>query len=463
MSAQIIPQNIEAEQVSSKISNFIREFNISQLLRLSNFKKIKGVPCQQVLKFIFSLVFSQKNLFRYLQTEENSPHKKDVVYRFLNSASFNWRKLLLLLSSTVIMQKLVKLTSADNHRHVFIIDDSIYSRARSKRVELLAKTYDHVKKKYVHGFRMLTLGWSDGISFIPLAFSMLSSPDKRNRLCGTKQMDMRTNGGKRRKESIQKATSVMLKLLEEAKKYLIPGSVVLFDSWFAFPAIISAVLDMSLHTICMVKAMPKVRYLFEGKELPLNQLYRAIRKKPGRAKILASVIVHITYKNKKIPVKIVFVRNRNKSAKRRWLALLSTDTELSDEEIVRIYGKRWDIEVFFKATKSFLGLGKEYQSRCYDALVAHTTIVFMRYTMLEIESRDEEDPRTIGNLFYICCAEMEDIKLIDSLKLILSILKECIEEIFIVSKEELDALFDLFLKRLPIHYKRLFGFFTCES
>ncbi|NLC46728.1 MAG: transposase [Firmicutes bacterium] len=55
---------------------------------------------------------------------------------------------------------------------MFIIDDPIYSRARSKRVELLAKTYDHVKKKYVHGFRMLTLGWSDGISFIPLAFSL---------------------------------------------------------------------------------------------------------------------------------------------------------------------------------------------------------------------------------------------------------------------------------------------------
>ncbi|NLC46247.1 MAG: transposase, partial [Firmicutes bacterium] len=86
-------------------------------------------------------------------------------------------------------------------------------------------------------------------------------------------------------------------------------------------------------------------------------------------------------------------RSCKSSAKRRWLALLSTDTELSDEEIVRIYGQRGVIEVFFKATKSFLGLGKEYQSRCYDALVAHTTIVFMRYTMLEIESRDEEDPR----------------------------------------------------------------------
>lgn len=43
-----------------------------------------------------------------------------------------------------------------------------------------------------------------------------------------------------------------------------------------------------------------------------------------------------------IPVKIVFVRNRNK--KSECLYVLSTDISLSDVEIVRIYGKRWSIE-----------------------------------------------------------------------------------------------------------------------
>jgi IS4 transposase len=49
------------------------------------------------------------------------------------------------------------------------------------------------------------------------------------------------------------------------------------------------------------------------------------------------------------------------------LALLSTDLELTDEEIIQIYGKRWDIEVFFKTTKSFLSLAKEFQWRSYDS------------------------------------------------------------------------------------------------
>lgn len=41
------------------------------------------------------------------------------------------------------------------------IDDSIYSRNRSKSVELLAKVFDHSTRQFVNGFQLLTLGWSD--------------------------------------------------------------------------------------------------------------------------------------------------------------------------------------------------------------------------------------------------------------------------------------------------------------
>ena len=45
--------------------------------------------------------------------------------------------------------------------------------------------------------------------------------------------------------------------------------------------------------------------------------------------------------------------------KRQWLAILSTKIDLADEEIVRIYGKRWDIEVFFKMMKHYLNLERK--------------------------------------------------------------------------------------------------------
>jgi len=136
-------------------------------------------------------------------------------------------------------------------------------------------------------------------------------------------------------------------------------------------------------------------------KLTLNQLYATVKKKRGQAKILSSIIVGTGQMSSGEPVlaRIVFVRDRR--TKKKWLALLSTDTELPDEEVIRIYGKRWNIEVFFKMPRSCLRLAKEFQGRSCDSMVAHTAIVFIRYVMLALESRNGEDPSTIGNLFYI--------------------------------------------------------------
>ena len=67
---------------------------------------------------------------------------------------------------------------------------------------------------------------------------------------------------------------------------------------------------------------------------------------------------------------------------------------------------RWDIEVFFKCTKSLLRLQKEFQGRSYDLLISHTTIVFSRYILLAWQHRQSTDQRTIGGLFYLLCDEV---------------------------------------------------------
>ena len=89
--------------------------------------------------------------------------------------------------------------------------------------------------------------------------------------------------------------------------------------------------------------------------------------------------------------------------------LLRTDTTLSEEEIIRIYGKRWKIEVFFKTCKSMLNLISECHSLSYDALTAHVAIVFTRYMLLATEQRKNEDQRTLGELFFFLVDEMADI------------------------------------------------------
>ena len=452
----IISKDNVLEKVNTRIYKFFLNQQIGKLLKQSNFYKESGYSCAEILRFIFQLAFTGKNLYHTLQTNDCSRKPgKDAIYRFLNSCRFNWRKLLLKLSSSIIKEQVSPLTSEDRVK-VLILDDSLYQRSRSKTVELLARVHDHVLMKYVRGFRMLTLGWSDGNSFIPLCFSLLSSEKEKNRLCGINaNIDKRNVGYKRRQESIKKSPEVIFDLLQQAKSIGVDASYLLFDSWFAFPKTISKVLDYGLHVVCMVKATPKIFYGYQGQRMSLKSLYSMLRKKRGKAKILASVIVTLgaNEKGKDIKAKIVFVRDRNRSKK--WLALLSTNTDLADEEIVRIYGKRWDIEVFFKMTKSYLRLAKEFQGCSYDMMFAHTTIVFMRYIMLSLESRESRDPRTLGNLFYVCCDEIEDIKLASAILLLIDLLKQAMNNVLTLTEEKFDKLFDYFIRSLPNYIKGL--------
>src|SRR3989339_1083384 len=215
--------------------------------------------------------------------------------------------------------------------------------------------------------------------FYPSLYALRASSKEKNRLVPLrKDLDRRTNGAKRRREGIRKATDVLVETVAEAIASGIQAKYLLFDSWFAFPATIRKLLAKGVHTICMLKVTEKIFYSYHGENLHLAAIYRKIRKRRGRAKILASIMVEIGENDQGIPVpaKIVFVRDRRS---KKWLALLSTDIALGDEEIITAYKRRGDIEVFFKMAKSFLNLAKECQGRSYDALVAHATVVCCRY------------------------------------------------------------------------------------
>jgi len=439
----------------NQIHQFFLNQKIGHLLKRSNIDKENGISPVAVFRVLCTLAFTGKNLFRTLEAGGNCGMGKDTVYRFLNSVHTNWRRFLLLLSSRVINRELAPLTGAANMK-VLIADDTLYRRNRSKHVELLSRVFDHTDNRYYRGFRMLTLGWSDGISFLPVSFSLWASSKEKNGLVPLRtDLDRRTNGAKRRREGIRKATDVLVEMVAEALASGIQAKHLLFDSWFAYPAIMRNVLAQGMHTLCMLKITEKIFYRYKGENLHLAAIYRKIRKRRGRAKILASVMVEIGENDKGVPVpaKIIFVRDKRS---KKWLALLSTDTTLGDEEIVTVYKRRWDIEVFFKMAKSFLNLAKECQGRSYDALVAHATVVCCRYIMLALAKRMNQDPRTLGTLFHACCEELKQAGFAEALTLLLVLLEQALSNIVGVSKELICSLVERFLKELPPIYKTRF-------
>ena len=77
------------------------------------------------------------------------------------------------------------------------------------------------------------------------------------------------------------------------------------------------------------------------------------------------------------------------------------DIELTKKENdVLVWLCGWDIEVFFKVCKSYLNLSRECNCLSYDAITTHTAVVFTRYMMLSLESRESNDNRSLGELFY---------------------------------------------------------------
>ena len=229
-----ITQDIQNEkQVSESIKRFFHRFHVSSTLKQSNAYKKKGIPVIEVFQYLFLLIFSNRSMYMSLVTGKNTPSfAKDTIYRFMKMVQINWIRFTTILAARIIKNAIVPLDS-EERVNVLTIDDSMFERCHSKKVELLAKVYDHAKHAYKFGFRMLTLGWTDGSTFIPVNSVLLSSENRKSRINDTASVDKRSAGYKRRQLSMEKGTTAMLELLKAAKNAGIPAKYVLFDSWFS--------------------------------------------------------------------------------------------------------------------------------------------------------------------------------------------------------------------------------------
>jgi len=407
----------EARRLQSATRSFFDNFSGWTFLNRSGIRKLKGAAPLAVFEAIFMLAFRGHNFYRGIVLNEQLPFQKDVAYELLENPRYNWRQFLLRLAMRII--SVLELLTSEEREKVLIADDSDYDRDRSKKVELLARIFDHNSGRYLKGFKLLSLGWCDGVTFLPLDFVLRSSANVANRIQGIikKNLDKRTCGYKRRQEAMTKSTEALEVMVRRVLALGVRADYLLMDSWFCFASLI-AKLSAHLPVICMTKDIASNFYRYQDVPLRLGKLYQQLKKRPGKARILASVVLPMV--NGPM-VKIVFVRNRNG---RGWLALLSTDPTLPDEEIIRIYGKRWDIEVFFKMAKHHLNLEREVQLRDYDGLVAHTSLVFTRYLFLAVQQRFHDDQRSIGSLFYACCDEMKDLTLFEALHRLLTLALE---------------------------------------
>ena len=78
-------------------------------------------------------------------------------------------------------------------------------------------------------------------------------------------------------------------------------------------------------------------------------------------------------------------------------------------------------------------------------MTAHTAVVFTRYMILSLESRESNDNRSLGELFLYFSDEMSDITWIQAVQMFRTMLSDNTE----LSDEKINELVDTFMNTLP--------------
>jgi len=393
---------------STWLSAWTKKFCSATVLYQAGIHKRSGHSAYWLLQLFLALRFSNSDVYRF-QGEDNPLPERSAFYDFLAQKRYNWEYLVFTVARQIIAF-FSQLTTPRGDR-VLILDDSSYKRNRSKKVELLGRHHDHNDNTFYKGFRMLTLAWSDGHSLVPLGFELLSNAAKEKRIGAIPDYDGRTHFGKRCKRATQKTVDVassMIDWMVDTKG--VTADYLVCDSWFSFPSHVKA-LSTHLPVVCMLKDLPSISFLHGKRIYQLKSLYEKVNnRKRGKAFTGSPIIGSITVQMLNGPkIRVVFVRDSRTPG--QWLAIASTDLTITPERICRIYAKRWAIEVFFKQTKQELGLASEVEVRSYAAVIAHTSIVYLRYMMLAYYRRQQTDDKTIPGLFHAFSEELKTMSM----------------------------------------------------
>jgi hypothetical protein len=438
-----ITQIGQEKDVKSLISSFIKLIGLNKLSKKVNFKRKSKFNLLWLFSYLLELRFSRHSLFRAGKNKTDRTTHIKTVRNILSDGRINWQKLLCLTAVKLINS--LKPVIDKRRRLALIVDDTLMPRAFSKKTELLAKVYDHDKHKYLTGYRGLTLGWSDGNTFLPVNFALMSTKKYQNLLGRkVKTWDQRSLAGKRRSQARRPMNEVTVELIKQAVRLGIAAKYVLFDSWFSSPKMFFQLKQLGLSGLGMIKKSSKIYYVYRHRHYDIKGLYNrlAASKMTKKNGYLYASIVTAHYQDHDFPLKIVFVSKRG--SKGKYLVLATTQIKLRPQEIVQLYGRRWQIETYFKTTKQFLALIKS-QIQNYDGQCGYIASTAIAYDLLAWQERESSDDKTLGDLFYLMNDSLPDIKFVDALVYLLDELRSTKN----LNQKKIEKVIDKFLAQLP--------------
>jgi len=393
--------------IHNSICELLKKFKFKTLCHQSGIQKENGFSTVEILTLLIMLpLMMLKNVHQLYQSaySDKATMEKDAFYRLKNNEHYSWRRLLY-----AVAKKFKNLTNQEKPEEIqakgkpsaFIIDDTTDQRVGYK-MENISYVFDHVIHKAVLGFKLLTLAYFDGKSLTPLDFSLHTEKKlkpKKLKKQYKKQVNPKSCGAKRRKETKDTKIKASLDMIKRAVKNGFIADYVLCDAWFTSEELIKTIRGIkngAMHIIAGIKnGNQKYGYqgdLFNAKEI-IAQLKKTGSQRRCRKWNTRYLEATVTYKG--VGTLKLFMSRFPRQ--KEWRVFVSTNTSLSYVEMMEIYGIRWTIEVFFRECKQYLQLGK-CQSQDFDAQIASITVVFILYTLLAYLKR-MDSYETLGELF----------------------------------------------------------------
>ncbi len=419
------------DKLKNPIYETLRLLNIKTILLNSNFSKKDGVSVYiVVIHFVYMLVMNKK--LSTFMDQSNDSFKKDVYYRLLSNASYNWRKLLSL-STLKILSLLHKIQDSKAIR-VFIIDDTVEEKVGKNIEGSCDSIFSNKAKRQVRGLNVVSLNYSDGFSNFMLDFAIAMNKYARVKVEDFKnKLDHRTNAYKRRMETQDGKLQLAIDMVKRTINSGVYADYLLVDSWYSKPVFIEIMKELGVEVISRMANNNKI-WNFIGKEKTLNAIYEKYKKlknsKMGKygKKIKFHYFSAIVEHKKAGKIKIVFIKTQNKL-----IPIVSTNLNISDDEIIEIYKRRWDIEQGYKELRAYFGFGKE-ENRIYEALIARITLSFFTYNIVSYINRISNEPKTIGGLFKDLECELHTLAI--AMQTFISILDEIAKIDEVVNRNE---------------------------
>lgn len=427
--------------------------------------KGKGIPTANLLQTLILMPFLGASNVNSLFKQHYKlfyKGKKDCLYDILRDPQTNWRKLLFRFAKCFIKNTAKK--TPEKTTTFFIADDSDLEK-RTPFFEGISRVFNHVTKNYPFGYKVLSLGYSDGKSYIPIDFSLHNEKGKKKNFGLTcaqrkeqylKKRDGASCGAKRKKELRSDKGENLIKMIKRSVKHGIIADYLLTDSWFMCENMINEIRKIkkgTIHILSMCR-MDKRKYKTDTGEFNAGTLCRQNKHLIKRSKKYRAAYIEMAVEYKGVKVKLFFIRLSKRS---KWRLMVTTNTSLRFTEIYELYANRWAIEVFFKECKQLLGLGKN-QSRDFDSQIASTTITFIQYTILALYKRYNAY-ETIGGLFDASKTAIVQQVFSDRIKILVIELIETLVEILDLTLE-LEETISTIITRTDIESKIELAFST---